>query len=481
MPKRSPIRNLLQSRDGVALPVASGMLLVISLLVVASLTASLRVNDTSVEDRSSKRALAAAEAGLQVAVYRLNLLSQSASDKSGSCLTTTWVAPATNGECPPETETLGNGAQFSYYVTPANATTGCVTLPGAATSALDRCVTAVGRVNGVSRRVQLRVTNTSGPLTFKDIGLVGKSLVHAGNSAEITSDVGTNGTALFGNSAKTFASPSVDVDGTLLLGPGGTYTTQGSSQVIAGGQQSVAAFEFPATDFEAAEQGSGTSTAVALNLRPGWVRPANSTYNATTKQFTIGNGNEVVMPPGTYFFCRVSLGVSVKWKFHATLPTQIYVDSPSRAGTACPGQADPAGTFFANNSAEINKEAGREDLLDVFLHGTNHNGTRSRFSGCTPAGDLPHTGKCSSDFALGNSIHFEGSVYAPSTTVEANNSVTWVGAIGADTISFNNSVKFEVTSAVQESGGDTSGAAERRGWGECRPEPTVASDPESGC
>jgi Tfp pilus assembly protein PilX len=476
------VRHLLKTQDGVALPVATAMMLVISLFVVGFFTVSLRVNDTSIADRSTKRALAAAEAGLQTALYRLNQIRPAIAD--GMCLTTGPVAPNA-GECDGYTEQLGNGAQFAYYVTPTAAYqpvgSTCVLLPGQTATAADRCITAIGTAGGISRRVQVRVSNTSGPVTFKDIGLLGDTLVHAGNSAEITSDVGTNGTVQFGNSAKTFASPSIDVDGAVLLGPGATYTTQGSSQEIAGGQQSVAAFEFPTTDFEAAELGSGTSTAVALNLRPGWDRPSNSTYNATTKQFTIGNSRDVTMPPGTYYFCRVSLENSAKWKFDATQPTRIYVDSPSRTGSQCAGQADPAGTFYANNSVEINKEAGREDLLDVFVHGTTSNGTRSAFSGCTPAGDPPHTGKCKSDFVLGNSVHFEGSVYAPNTTVEANNSVTWVGAIGADTIRANNSFKFELTSAVKDSGGDTSGAAERRGWLECRPSSTVAGDPESGC
>ena len=78
-----------------ALPVASGMLMVVSILVVGFFTVAMGVNTTSVEDRSSKRALAAAEAGLQTAVYRLNLLNQSSQANAGNCLTTTWVRSPT--------------------------------------------------------------------------------------------------------------------------------------------------------------------------------------------------------------------------------------------------------------------------------------------------------------------------------------------------------------------------------------------------
>jgi hypothetical protein len=471
------VRRFVKSQDGVALPVASAMMLIISLFVVAFFTVSLRLNDTSIEDRSSKRALAAAEAGLHLAVYQLGQLNQldtpPAATKNASCLTDTWVTPGGGGECPGRPVVLGNGAEVTYYVTPLLAPgADCVLRPGDTESALDRCITAVGTADGVSRRVQVRVANTPAPVTFKQVGLMGKSLVFAGNSSEITSDVGTNGTAHFGNSAKTFASAADDVDGTIMLGPSGNYQTEGSSQVIAGGQQSVPRFEFPTEDFEAAENS-------ALNAQAGWAAPSGSTYNATTRTFTISSGT-VTMPPGTYHFCRVFLDNSVEWTFSGTQETRIYVDSPSRGDSVCAGQAEPSGTFWANESVGINRN-GHEELLDIFVYGTTVDGTRTPPSWCAPKGSPEKPEECRSDFILDNSIWFEGSVSAPDTTVEANNSVTWIGAIGADNIRFNNSVKFQVTSAVKDSDADTSGTPARRGWIECRPQATVAGDPESGC
>ena len=50
-------RGRFRSEQGVALPVATAMMLVISLFVVAFFTTALQVNDTSVDDRASKRAL----------------------------------------------------------------------------------------------------------------------------------------------------------------------------------------------------------------------------------------------------------------------------------------------------------------------------------------------------------------------------------------------------------------------------------------
>jgi Tfp pilus assembly protein PilX len=472
-----PVGRLVRSQEGVALPVATAMMLVISLLVVAFFSVSLRVNDTSIDDRSTKRALAAAEAGLQMAVYRLNRIGTT---QPTQCLTTGWV-PLSGGQCPGLTESLGNGAQYTYYVTPEQSTLPaaqrtCVLLPGQTLGNTDRCITVVGTASGVERRVQVRASTLTSAASFKSVGLMSKSLMYAGNSSEITSNVGVNGVAHFGNSAKTFANSSAGIAGAVMRAPGSAYQTSGSGQVIAGGQQSVSTpFEFPATDFEAAEIAALTTN---LKTSPAWSAPSGSSYDATTKQFTVTG--EATMPAGTYYFCRVRLASGAKWRFSSTQATQIYVDSPSRPGSLCTGQADPAGTFTAENSNEINKD-GREDLLDIFVHGTSYNGTRSAFSWCTPAGDMPHTDKCESDFLLNNSAWFEGSVYAPNTTVEVNNSGTWIGAIGADKIRFNNSVKFELTSAVKDSAPTSTGGVRRDTWAECSPQPPVTGDPESGC
>ena len=82
---------------------------------------------------------------------------------------------------------------------------------------------------------------------------------------------------------------------------------------------------------------------------------------------------------------------------------------------------------------------------------------------------------------LDNSVNFYGSVYAPNSTIQAHNSVKFYGATAADKIIFFNSVDFFLTGEVKDKDFRSPGAAQRRGWAECRPQPTVATDPESGC
>jgi hypothetical protein len=457
----------LKSENGVAMPVMTWMLIVVSLLVTGFFTVSLRLSDTTNEDRSSKRALAAAEAGLQTAVYRLNQIDV----PSGQCLAD---APqnTVGGECPVSSwVSLGSGARFRYHVTAEGAAGECVTLPDQTGLSTDRCVTATGEVNGVTRRLQVRVTNQPGPPSFNQVGVLGREQVFLGNSSELKSDVGTNGNAHFGNSAKTFELTNIDVQGDVLRGPGSTYTTEGSGQVIAGGQVFVPAFEFPAIDFAAAQT-------AALNLTTAnWTK---SGYNTTTKQWTVSGTQS--LDPGTYLFCRLHLNDGAKLRFpHASQPTKVYIDSPTRVGSPCHGQLNPSGTFTADNSNEINLDAGKEHLVDFFVGGTPWDGTRSRYSWCDPKGSPIKFEECRSDVVMDNAVKINASIYAPTTTVEANNSIEWKGAIGANKIRFNNSVKFELTGAVKDRPSGSQGAALRTAWGECRPTPDSAGNPESGC
>jgi Tfp pilus assembly protein PilX len=472
------MRGLLRSEKGVALPVAAGMLMVISILVVGFFTVAIRVNSTSVGDRSSKRALAAAEAGLQTAVYRLNLLNQSAEAHAGDCLTTTWVVETTAGQCPGQPGSLGNGAAYTYYVTPANGAAGCVTLPGVATSTADRCITSIGTANGVRRRVQTRVVSQSIFPPFNEVGMIGKSLVFAYNSANLNSDVGSNQRVVFENSVNVYDNDAIEVDGKVMLLQGGTYQYENSVKIDGGTQTITTPFELnlPDSELERVENGNNNST-LATDLGSAW--------NPTTRRINIASGEKTIRP-GVYHVCGVTLGNSVKLKFSHTggALTQIWVDSPSRPGSqACAGQTDiHAGTFTADNSVEVNKEVGeREELLDIYMWGTPYNDTRPTYPTCEPIHHPTQTATCRSDFMLDNSVNFYGSVYAPNSTIQAHNSVKFYGATAGDKIIFFNSVDFFLTGEIKDKDYGSPGAAQRRGWAECRPQPDDPNDPESGC
>jgi Tfp pilus assembly protein PilX len=467
------VRLLTGSQEGVALPVATAMLLVISLFVIAFFSVTLQVNDTSVDDRSSKRALAAAEAGLQMALYRMN---QGDTPEPTMCFTTGWVPLEQTGQCPGQTDQLGNGASYTSHVT--GVTPGACA--GTTAGGTDRCITSVGRAGGLQRRVQVLANTLTGATSYKSVGLMSRSLMYGGNSSKVTSDIGSNGLVHWGNSAETFANSSAGIAGAVYHAPGSTWQTSGSPKTPAGGRHPVtASYEFPPIeDFDTVKL-TAKNIVSTVFPREDMTYTANKTLRVT--------GSEAHLDAGVYYFCGFSMASSAKLTFSHTQSTEIYIDSPSREGSLCgsppvsnPSPTYPVGTFWIENSNEFNKD-GREDLVEIFVEGTSYNGTRSRPSFCTPAGDPPDTDKCESDVILANSALFEGMIYAPKTTVELNNSVKMKGAIGSDKIRFNNSVEFELTEAVKDSVPVTAGGIDGANWIECRPEPHTAGNPQSGC
>jgi hypothetical protein len=170
--------------------------------------------------------------------------------------------------------------------------------------------------------------------------------------------------------------------------------------------------------------------------------------------------------------------------------TRFMIDAPRRAGNNCPASPttydlENAGTFGADNGVAINKEtAQREELFQVYMYGSGNESEEasvSRHNWCVRQSSPTLPGECRSDFMLDNSVEFYGSVYAPDSGVQAHNSVTIVGGVAADKIRLFNSVNFSVTDAVRTAPTIDSGPAGRKGWTECKTQPTVPGDPESGC
>src|SRR5579875_1350589 len=151
-------RARLAQERGVALVAALSALLVILLLSAAAAAVSMQTNHYANRDYHNKNALEAAEAGLQVALYRLNMLQPA----DGNCIGDAVASPGTDGWCQSSTTTLGNGSSYQYYTTPvlAGGSTCAGYTVSDSSSSVDgvsnRCITAVGTSNGVTARSQIR-------------------------------------------------------------------------------------------------------------------------------------------------------------------------------------------------------------------------------------------------------------------------------------------------------------------------------------
>ncbi len=166
----SVLRRVRREQDGLVLPGAMALLVIFLLMTGVALSLSLGSLDRTNRDRQLVRALQAADAGADAAVFRLNkmLVSPSVAGLLGpipgtvQSLGCTSVAvggfrieptggPAWCAATPSQTETLHSGSAYSYEVS------GAITVSGALGDLLERRIVSTGTAGDVQRRVLVRV------------------------------------------------------------------------------------------------------------------------------------------------------------------------------------------------------------------------------------------------------------------------------------------------------------------------------------
>lgn len=120
------LRARMTGQRGFALPAALVVLTVTLMLAAAAGMAAMSATDTANRDVRVKRALAAAEAGLEAAQARTNSLAidlDNVLDLNQQCVVSTdgvlsLLIPTAGGWCNAVTEDLGTGSSYSYQVSP---------------------------------------------------------------------------------------------------------------------------------------------------------------------------------------------------------------------------------------------------------------------------------------------------------------------------------------------------------------------------
>lgn len=449
------LHAVLARQDGVAMVAAIAVLAVVLGLSAVLATVSTQLAHTSNEDRGSKRALAAAEAGLQAGTFRASKLAP----KDALCVTGVAVEPELDPvtgllECPSFTEELGNGARYTYWVTPAlNVGDTCAGLPlqideESGLTVVQRCVTSLGEAGGAKRRVQARVAAFQGLPVFPRGGLVAKGGIEIGNASIVRGDLGANGLVKVGNASTVgdieiaFSSPNPSVGGASNVG-----------QVIRR-TEAQGPFVLAPVDF-------GNSATVNDNGRisSGQDVSVKTSYDGSARTLTMQTGGALTLGGGTYNFCDVQLANNTKIMVAVGAKVRLFIDSPDRQGSGC---APGTGNFVMGQNTDILNLSGDPLNLQVYVYGS---------------GDGTHT------IEFNNSLgaHIQGAIYAPQSKLVFNNAATVLGAIAAADLQFKNSLDFTWVTSLADLRARTAAAYYRTAWKECRAEPTDPSNPLSGC
>lgn len=419
-----------------------GVMLVIAGSVFAQVV---HISGTSNRDDSSKRAFQAAEAGMSIALHRLNMLQPAPS----LCITQDLASPDASGWCAvSEEESLGRGQTFRYRVSASPAGTECAGTSLGST-VVDRCVIAVGRVAGEARRVEMRVSAYAGePLFGSGSGLLALEGVTIGNSSTITGGIASNGGIVVGGGQSS-------VTGNVQVGP----TAPDPSGVGAWDRRDAPFVLAPAEFGNTATQNDNYRISNGLQSPP--VEPYDSssrvTYDSATRALNVGTSGSITLGGGTYNFCSVTLGNQASIVIAAGAVVRIYLDSPDRDGSGCP---EGSGTLTSgNNSLFASAASGDPAALQIYVWGDR---------------DEEHV------LDLPNRDRFNAAVYAPNSTVRFKNSGTVAGGISARRIEFKNSSRFDWDADLASFRATTVLVHYRTAWRECRAL-GASADPSAPC
>jgi hypothetical protein len=314
-----------------ALPTALFAMIAAFGLGSAAVIASVDTQRGTSRDSSSKEAIAAADAGANIALLRLNRYAKSLTVAT-PCLgvtngTLVLTAKQADGWCPAISGTVGN-ASYTYRVTPPVA--------GGTMS-----VVATGTARTVSRKIDVTfIASTVGSVLEKE-GVIGLEDMNITGSADIHVGIGTNGNVnTTGNAG---------ICGNIRHGVGKKWSNTGSASQCNGYVETEAEVTLPpvssfiptdvATNNSNKRLVACTSKTTTTRSPAGCEEDAFSgnrsstvPWNGTTRTISMSeNKASLTLTGGDYFICRLDLNGG-QLIMGEKAPVRIFFDTPENCG-----------------------------------------------------------------------------------------------------------------------------------------------------
>src|SRR5919109_2794332 len=433
-----------KSERGMALPAALMVLFMVASIAAALMPSAIAANSQSNRDRGVKRAVAAADGGLQAAVYRINKLKPDALGCVVQGLANQLVIEPLqpDGWCRAQTEDLGDGARYSYRVKAGVN----VTLNGQ--NVLQHKIVSTGTVSGVTRRTQAIVGTAVGSGLFSGKGLISDKDLFMENNVVVTGHAASNGNIHIEN--------NVQICGNATPGPGKQVTIENNADVC--GLTDPATQKFVLNPV-------GPIPAADGNLRIGtldaWSNKQFSFWDPLTKELQLQNNATLSLTGNVYHFCKLTIKNNSQLIIASRLPTEapvaIYLDAPEN----CPGVEDAGSVTLQNNGSILNLN-GDPTTLQLYVTGSPTIGTTVEF-------------KNNFDPQVNMAL------YAPNSYVVLQNNTYIVGAIAAGQVFLQNNSRVVADGRTDGIGNDnTVPLFKLQRWSECTSKPT-GSAPDAGC
>jgi len=447
-PMRQRLRMLVRGERGMALPVALFGMIASMALASAAVMTTVDVQRGSHRDSSTKSAIAAADAGANIARSRLNqysvALAQYPCLVMGTGGTLVGGEASVDGWCPAVSGTIG-GATYSYRVSPASLPCGTYNL----------CVVSTGTVDGASRRIEVTY-NSEGPTGGGDggddggdtggeppvteekpgdswssgigiDGVIGVDSVTIDNNADARVNVGTNGEVevynngnicgnirygvgkkepYFHNNGK-WCSGYTKTQANVVLPPVSSFMPT----TIATANSNYRLFQCTKTKPTPIPTGCQSDT-----YSKSW--SSTVPWNPTTRTISTSNNATLTLGGGDYFVCKLLLSNNSHLIMADGATARVFFDTPENCKL-------PSGTkqIDISNNANITSTGYQPSLKQFDLPGFYLTGSAS----------IATTVEWSN-----NSGTNEFVLYAPNSNIELKNNATYYGVIAGKTVHLNN-------------------------------------------
>lgn len=482
--RRAGLRSRLAGETGFVLPASIAVLLVITLLGAAAISASVSTSKSTMRDESSKAALEAAEAGLRVATYRLNVTGPASEEcLAGYALVSKPTSEAT--QCESAEEALGNNGSYLYWTsTELKKGGGCVgiIMTDAELERLknegiaQRCVTSVGTVSGVKARVQARVSSFTARPVFPIAAMIAKEKLTMEGHSSLKGAVASNG--------KITSEGSASQEGGCVLGPSGSFegiksTCEAVSQRTPEEGKIVVAAIQPGSSAKSSPTGECNEQAEPLyncnfliengiaNAEAGKEvkKPADGIsakgsgkvgieYKSSTREMSMNTGSWT-LNGYLYNFCNFNATGNSQISVNPGIKAVIFIEAPEKEE---PGSGCPEGSGKFEFSGTVNNPSGNPTALQIYVYGK---------------GPVTYNGNVNTSLVLD----------APNASVKLTGNATITGGIIGNEITTSGNFSFIWSKEVEKLKAGTAGATTsyyRTAWAQCATNYSAGS-PTSGC
>lgn len=463
-------RGFRRDESGMAVATALIAMTVAFSFASAAVVYSVNTQHGTVRDHDTKEAIAAADAGANVALMRMNQFSKAVSTASpcvgmsGSVLVPTQAEP--DGWCQQLTGTVGS-ASFAYRVGPS--TTAC------ASTVATSCVVAVGTSNGVSRRVEVTLGTSSVGGALSKAGVIGDEDITLDNNADIRVGVGTNGNVKLTNGAS--------ICGDIRRGIGKKITFENSASQCSGYVQSEGNESLPSVSSFMPETIATSNSNRRLVLCTKTTAPKEPSecqsdsyskswgekvpWNAKTRTIEPAQNSTLTLTGGDYFICRLVLSNNSHLIMGTGANVRIFFDTPENCGAKAGSTFEP---IRVENNADITASGyqpaeGKYDVPGLYVTGSTTIQTKIVFSNNSNGKNEEGTNA----FVL----------YAPSTAIYMENHATIKGAIAGKTVYLSNHARVIQDEGFKPPNIGGSNIFTRQSYVECTG--ATASPPNANC